>query len=194
LLVETILERELNMNDFEIYFRKAADYHGHACAGIALGTKMTLAAMRYLGFDPSPKNKNLMVFVEVSRCMTDAVQAISCCTLGHRTLRFIDYGKFAASFVDLESGKAVRATVRESFDSSGPIEEVAAKISQMADSDLVILEDVKIDIAADDLPGHSHKKAFCQVCGERVMDGRDVTRDSQTLCRACAGVRYYIRL
>jgi formylmethanofuran dehydrogenase subunit E len=179
------------MNDFDVYFRKAADFHGHACAGIALGTKMTLAAMHYLGLDPAVKNKNLIVFVEVDRCMTDAVQAVTRCSLGHRSLKFIDYGKFAASFVNLDTGKAVRATVPESFDSSGPIAEVAAKIGSMADSELIILEDVKIEIAPTDLPGHSHKKAFCQICGERVMDGRDVIKDGKTLCRGCAGNRYY---
>lgn len=179
------------MNDFENYFRKSADYHGHACAGIALGTKLTLAALRYLGFDPAGKNKNLMVFVEVDRCMTDAVQVISRCTLGHRTLKYIDYGKFAASFVNLESGKAVRATIRESFDSSGPIEEVAVKIGQMPDSELVILEDVTIQIPPTDMPGHSHQRAVCEICSERVMDGREVHQDGRKLCRGCAGNRYY---
>jgi formylmethanofuran dehydrogenase subunit E len=184
----------VNMNDFEIYYRKAADFHGHACAGIALGTKMTLAAMQYLGFDPSLKNKKLMVFVEVDRCMTDAVQVITRCTLGHRSLKFIDYGKFAASFINLESGKGVRATIPESFDSSGPIEEVADKISKMADSELVILEEIKIEIAPTDLPGRSHKRTFCQNCGERVVDGRDILKDGKMLCRACAGDRYYRKL
>ena len=181
------------MNDFEIYFRKAADYHGHACAGIALGVKMSLAALRYLGLDPAVKNKNLIVFVEADRCMADAVQTVTCCTLGHRTLKFIDYGKLAAGFVNLETGRAVRATVPESFDSSGPIEAVAARIAAMADSELIVLEDIEIDLNPLDLPGHSHKKTYCQVCGERVMDGRDVLKDGRTLCRACAGNRYYRR-
>jgi formylmethanofuran dehydrogenase subunit E len=181
------------MDDFEIYYRKAADFHGHACAGIALGTKMTLAAMRYLGFDPALKNKKLMAFVEVDRCMTDAVQVVTRCTLGHRSLKFIDYGKFAASFVNIETGKGVRATIPESFDSSGPIEEVAAKIAKMADSELVILEDIQIEIAPTDLPGRPHKRTFCQNCAERVVDGREVLREGKLLCRACAGERYYQR-
>jgi formylmethanofuran dehydrogenase subunit E len=182
------------MDDFESYYRKAADFHGHACAGIALGTKMSLAAMRYLGFDPAVKNKKLMVFVEVDRCMTDAVQMVTRCTLGHRSLKFVDYGKFAASFINLESGKGVRATIPESFDSSGTIEEVAAKISEMPDAELVILEDIKIELAPTDLPGRSHKRTFCQNCGERVVDGRDVLQDGKVLCRACAGGRYYKKL
>lgn len=184
----------MEMSDFEVYFNKAAQFHGHACAGIALGTKMALAAMRALGLDPAHKNKNLMVFVEVDRCMTDAIQTVTGCSLGHRSLKFVDYGKFAASFLDLESGKAVRATVPETFDSSGPIEEVALKIAGMADSDLVILEDIKIEVPPADLPGHSQHRAFCEVCGERVMDSRELNKDGKTMCRGCAGRRYYNRL
>jgi formylmethanofuran dehydrogenase subunit E len=75
------------MNDFNYYVKKAGDYHGHACAGIALGTKITLAAMKYLGLDPVVKNKNLVVYTEIDRCMTDAIQAITGCTLGHRSLK-----------------------------------------------------------------------------------------------------------
>ena len=72
---------------------------------------MTLAAMKALGMDPAVKNKNLIVYAEIDRCMTDAVQVITGCSLGHRSLKYIDYGKFAATFVDLEYRKSP-----ESFD------------------------------------------------------------------------------
>jgi formylmethanofuran dehydrogenase subunit E len=179
------------MDEFEVFFKQAAEYHGHACAGIALGTKITLAALRYLGLAPGVRHKNLIVFVEVDRCMADAVQFISRCTLGHRTLKFVDYGKFGASFLNSETGRAVRATVRESFDSSGPIEQVAVKIGSLADAELVILEDIAIEIPPGDMPGHTHSRAICAKCGERVMDGREVVKEGRTLCRACAGNRYY---
>ena len=103
------------MNDFEVYLKKAGDYHGHICAGIALGTKMTLAAMKDLGLNPAVKNKNLIVYAEIDRCMTDAVQVITGCSLGHRSLKYVDYGKFAATFVNLDTGKAVRATHQRKF-------------------------------------------------------------------------------
>jgi len=114
------------LNDFEQYFKKVSEFHGHACAGIALGTKITLAAMRTLGLDPAVRNKQLMAFVETDRCMADAVMIVTGCTPGHRSLKFVDFGKFAASFLNLENGQAVRATVPESFDSSGPISIVAS--------------------------------------------------------------------
>ena len=180
-----------NMNDFEFYLQKAGDYHGHVCAGIALGTKMTLAAMKALGMNPGIKNKNLIVYAEIDRCMTDAVQVITGCSLGHRSLKYIDYGKFAATFINLDTGKALRASIKESFDSNGPIEEVSHKIAQTPDSDMVILQEVRVNIPETDLPGPPRGKAICAVCEERIMDGRDVIREGKTICRACAGGKYY---
>lgn len=179
------------MKEFEYYLKKAGDFHGHVCGGIALGTKMTLAAMKALGMDPDVKNKNLLVYVEVDRCMTDAVQVITGCSLGHRSLKYIDYGKFAAVFVNLSTGQALRATIREDFDSKGPVEEVCRLISEIPDNDLVILQEVQVDIPETDIPGKPRQKAYCSVCGERVVDGREVYRECQALCQACAGNRYY---
>ncbi len=178
------------MKDFEFYLKKAGDYHGHICPGIALGTKMTLAAMKALELDPDVKNKNLIVYVEVDRCMTDAVQAITGCSLGHRSLKYTDYGKFAAAFINLDTGKALRASIRESFNSSGPIEEVCWVIAQTADSDLVVLQKVKISIPDMDLPGPPKHKSFCTNCGERIMDGREIIRNGKPICRACANDKY----
>jgi formylmethanofuran dehydrogenase subunit E len=179
------------MSDYKMFLKKAGDYHGHICSGIALGTKMTLAALKALDMDPGVKPKNLIVYAEIDRCMTDAVQAITGCTLGHRSLKFIDYGKFAATFVDLTSGRALRATIKESFDSHRPVEEVTAILDRMPDAELVVLQEVKMEIPETDLPGKPQKRAFCSICGERVMDGREVNRAGKALCRGCANGKYY---
>ena len=179
------------MNDYETYLQKAGDYHGHVCAGIALGTKMTLAAMKALGLDPKLKNKNLIVYVEIDRCMTDAVQTITGCSLGHRSLKYIDYGKFAATFVNLDTKKALRASIKESFDSSGPIEEVTSAIARTPDDELVILQEVEIKIAETELPGLPKSRAYCSSCGERIVDGREVRKGNGVMCRGCAYGNYY---
>ena len=103
------------MNDFNFYVNKAGAFHGHICAGIALGTRITLAALKYLGIDPEVKTKNLIVYTEIDRCMTDAIQSITGCALGRRSLKYIDYGKFAATFVNLATGKAVRGHCSGAF-------------------------------------------------------------------------------
>jgi formylmethanofuran dehydrogenase subunit E len=179
------------MSDFEFYLKKAGDAHGRVCAGIALGTKISLAAMKFLGLNPGVKNKTLIVYAEIDRCMTDAVQAITGCSLGHRSLKYIDYGKFAATFVNLDTGKAVRAMVKEQFSNEGSIEQIVKKISQIPDSELVTLQEVTINIPETDLPGPPKNRAICASCGERIMDGREVSKGNKTLCRACAHGSYY---
>jgi formylmethanofuran dehydrogenase subunit E len=179
------------MNEFETYVKKVGDYHGHVCFGIAMGTKMALAAMKYLGLDPQVKNKNLIVYAEIDRCMTDAVQVITGCTLGHRSLKYVDYGKFAATFVNLTTGKAVRLTIKESFEIKGSPEEVVAKMAQASEDEVVNIQPVMVAIPETDLPGFPKKKANCSVCGERIMDGREVLVNQKVLCRACANGKYY---
>jgi formylmethanofuran dehydrogenase subunit E len=179
------------MSDFDVYFKKAGDFHGHACAGIALGTRMSLAALRALGMKPGAKNKNLIVYAEIDRCMTDAVQCVTGCTLGHRSLKYVDYGRFAATFVDMASGQAVRATVREHFSNEATLEETLQKIARIPDSKLVTLQEVAVDIPETDLPGPSRSRVVCAACGENIVDGREVRQGSKTLCRACARGGYY---
>ncbi len=179
------------MKDFEYYVKKAGDYHGHPCAGTVLGTKITLAALRALGLDPDVKNKNLIVYTEIDRCMTDAVQAITGCTLGHRSLKYVDYGKFAATFVNTDTGRAVRATVLEHISNEDTSEATLRKIARIPESELVTLQEVIVKIPGADLPGPPREKAVCASCGETIVDGRQVKKGGQTLCRACAGKSYY---
>ena len=172
------------------YLEKAKALHGDCCAGIVLGTRLTLAAMKELGMDPDKKNKNLIVFVEIDRCMTDAVQAITGCTLGHRTLKYVNYGKFGAIFYDLDSQRAVRVTERK-----GPREKAGEDIStafrNLPDDELVILEEVEIDMAESDLPGKPRKIEECKQCGELIFDGRGENIAGRLLCRACVSGAYY---
>jgi formylmethanofuran dehydrogenase subunit E len=179
------------MSDFDVYLKKAGDFHGHICAGIALGTRISLAAMRELGLKPGVRHKNLIVYAEIDRCMTDAVQAVTGCSLGHRSLKHVDYGKFAATFVNLDTGKAVRGTVLEHFSNEATIEETLKKLARIPDSELVTLQEVTVNIPGTDLPGSPTNTAVCDSCGEKVMDGRQIKDGKKTLCRACARGSYY---
>jgi formylmethanofuran dehydrogenase subunit E len=179
------------MSEFDVYLKKAQDFHGHVCAGIALGTRISLAAMKELGLKPGVKNKSLIVYVEIDRCMTDAVQAITGCSLGRRSLKHVDYGRFAVTLVNLNTGKAVRATVKQVFSSKADKNETLNIIATSPDDELVTLQAVVVDIPEFDLPGSPRKTIICHACGERVVDGRDVEKGGVSLCRACAGDAYY---
>jgi len=179
------------MKDFEYYLQKAGDYHGHICTGIVFGTRISLSAMKSLGLDPDVKNKNLIVYAEIDRCMTDAVQVISGCHLGHRSMKYVDYGKFAATFINTDTEKAVRGTIKESFKSSDDIDELIKTVAQLPEDTVVTLQEVKVAISETDLPGLPQRKAKCSICGERIMDGREVNKNGTVLCRACANGKYY---
>jgi formylmethanofuran dehydrogenase subunit E len=181
------------MSEFDVYLKKAADFHGHICGGIVMGTRMSLAAMNALGLKPGVKNKNLIVYAEIDRCMTDAIQSVTGCSLGHRSLKHVDYGKFAATYINTDTGKAVRATVKEHFSNGGSMEESLKRIALIPDSQLVTLEDVTVSIPENDLPGLPKAEATCAECGELIMDGRDVKKGGKVMCRACAGKKYYTK-
>jgi len=182
------------MSDFEFYLKKAGDFHGHACVGTVLGTRITLAAMKALELDPGERHKNLIVYTEIDRCMTDAVQAITGCSLGHRSLKLADYGKFAATFINTDTGKAVRSTIKEHYGNEIPLEDTIRVIAGIPDNKLVTLQEVNVNIPETDLPGPPKKKATCAVCGERIMDGRTIMNGEKTLCRACAHGGYYRKI
>jgi formylmethanofuran dehydrogenase subunit E len=176
--------------NLDFYLKKGEALHGDVCAGIVLGTRLTLAAMKALGMDPSVRNKNLIVFVEVDRCMTDAVQAVTGCSLGHRTLKYVNYGKFGAVFYDLDSKRAVRVTERKNIRKTAQ-DDLAAVFRAIPDEELVLIEEVEVNLNASDLPGKPEKIKECQQCGELIFDGREVIQNGRTLCRACAEGAYY---
>jgi formylmethanofuran dehydrogenase subunit E len=184
-----------DMSEFDDLFKKAKEFHGHVCPGIVLGTRLTIAGMRELGMDPKKRSKNLIVYIEIDRCGADAVQAITGCSLGHRSLKFRDYGKFAATFVDTQTGNAVRVSIHEKNRTEHdklPPAEVIRVLSEAPEPEILKIEHVRLTIPKEDLPGFPVGKALCSRCGEQVSDNRHVTVDGRALCRNCAGQSYYI--
>src|SRR6516225_12201292 len=104
------------MKSLDEYLRDAEQAHGHLCAGQVLGVRMAMLGLQKLGIDdPRGKDrKRLVTFVEIDRCATDAISLVTGCRLGKRALKFRDWGKMAATFVDVQSGRAVRVAARES--------------------------------------------------------------------------------
>src|ERR1041384_6852227 len=104
------------MKSFEEYVVLAEQAHGHICAGQILGLRLAIHGCELLGIDdPTGKDrKRLVTFIEIDRCATDAVMVVTGCRMGKRALKFRDWGKMAATFVDVETGKAVRIAAKES--------------------------------------------------------------------------------
>ncbi len=183
------------MPDLDLLLAKAKEFHGEVCPGIVLGTRMTMIGMRELGMEPLKKNRDLIVYVEIDRCMSDAVQAITGCTLGHRTLKYLPYGKFAATFINNSTQDAVRVSgvEKKEFKMKGPEEmkAILKSLMEAPEEELFRTEKVRVRIPERDLPGRPAGRARCERCREDIMDGKEVVHNGATLCGNCAGTSYY---
>lgn len=177
--------------------------HGHLCAGQLLGVRMARLGCGLLGVsDPrGEERKKLIVWVEIDRCMADAVGAVTGVRLGKRSLKFFDYGKVAATFLNTETNEAVRIVAldqsRALADARYPQIESKKERQFLAyrealDEELFKIERVAVEYGLMDAPGRPRARVTCERCGEGVNDGREVKVEGEkTLCRPCSSGGYY---
>jgi formylmethanofuran dehydrogenase subunit E len=189
------------MKTLEEYIALAAEKHGHMCPGQVLGIRMAMLGLKALAIDdPAQHRKRLVTFVEIDRCATDAVSLVTGCRLGKRSLKFLDYGKVAATFLDLESHRAVRVVARDDArqkaqamfpELADPHQAQLQAYKVMDEEELFTLQPVRVKLPPEDLPGRPRSRVTCEGCGEGVNDGRERRVDGRILCRSCAGESYY---
>ena len=190
------------MKSLDEYLLDAEKAHGHVCAGQVLGVRLAMLGLKKLGIDdPLGKDrKRLVTFVEIDRCATDAIGVVTGCRLGKRALKFRDWGKMAATFVDVSAGKAIRVAARESSKARARqlYPEIESKNQQqlrayreMPDDELFATEWVKVELPPEEFPGYKGERIVCDECGEGINFRREVRRDGKIYCRACAGEKYY---
>ena len=195
--------------DFNTLLREAEVAHGHLCAGQILGVRMAMLGCTRLGIaDPAGADrKRLVTFVEIDRCATDAIAVVTGCRLGKRALKFRDWGKMAATFVDLESGRAIRVAALESSkerarelypehlfpELKNKNQQQMKAYREMADGELFSEEWVRVPLDAREMPGYKSARIQCSECGEGINYDREVVREGRLLCMGCADVsgRYY---
>lgn len=190
------------MKSFDDYLRDAEQAHGHLCAGQVLGVRLAMLGLQKLAIDdPQGKDrKRIVTFVEIDRCATDAVAVVTGCRLGKRALKFRDWGKMAATFVDVETGRAIRIAAKESSKAlarqmhpeiENKNQQQMLAYREMPDEDLFSMQWVKVDLPAEEFPGYKGDRITCDQCGEGINFRREVRREGKTLCRSCAGESYY---
>lgn len=190
------------MESFDELLDISTRIHGHICAGQVIGVRLSMLGLERINID-DPKGadrKKLYVLVEIDRCATDAIQSVTGCSLGKRSMRWIDFGIMAATFVNLETGKAVRITAREESrelsknycpDIEDKYQRQLAAYRIMPEEELFSVQEVTVNIPECDMPGRPRRRVQCEQCGDYVQDCRDVEQDGRSICRACAGQRYY---
>jgi len=197
--------------DLDELLRDAEVAHGHLCAGQVLGVRMAMLALRRLGIDDlrkrrladgslNPDRKRLVTFVEIDRCATDAIGVVTGCRVGKRALKLRDWGKMAATFVDLaakiegEEYKALRVVARESSKARAKelypeLEKNAQQMKayrEMPDEELFAEQWVRVALPASEFPGYKGERVACARCGEGVNFDRFLERNGERLCLACA--------
>ena len=158
------------MKTLEQYLELAAIAHGHLCAGQVLGVRLAMLGLRELRIDdPIAERKRIVTYVEIDRCVTDAVALVANCRLGKRALKFRDWGKVAATFVDMQTGRAVRIAAKESSKQAARemFPEMAKDAGQqkayaaLADDVLFDKQWVKVEVLPEDLPGFKGPRVVC---------------------------------
>lgn len=193
-----------DMEAMEHLLADAERAHGHLCAGQILGVRMAMLGCARLEIDePRGKDrKRLVAFVEIDRCATDAIGVVTGCRLGKRALKIRDWGKMAATFVDLANGHAVRIAATESSkqrarelypDILNKNEQQMKAYREMPVSELFTEQRVQVPLDAREFPGYKGERVCCAVCGEGISYERWVERDGGKLCKGCAepSTRYY---
>ncbi len=186
--------------NLDTILEKSSSRHRHLCPRQVLGARMGLAGAAALGLDVPRRDKRLLVIVETDGCFADGVAAATGCEMGHRTLRLADYGKIAATFVDVKTGTAVRifprSDVRQRARQYAPEERKhyfaqLVGYQRMPEAELLEVRPVTLTTPAPEIVSRAGVRVNCALCGEEIINEREIVRDGMILCRACAGPAYY---
>ena len=188
------------MHDLGYLLKQASARHSHLCPRQVLGVRMALAGAGLLGFDLPRSDKGMLVIAETDGCFLDGLEVATGVTPGHRTLRIEDYGKIAATFVEVNSGQAIRlaprSKVREKAYRYAPGEDrhyfAQLKGYQvMPDEELFTASWVNLSPSVDQIISRAGVRTQCKSCGEEIINQREVLVAGEPFCRACSGLAYY---
>jgi formylmethanofuran dehydrogenase subunit E len=188
--------------DFKALLEESVKIHGHICPGQVLGVRMSILGLNEIGIsDPKgAERKSLIVFIEMDRCATDAVQSVTGCSLGKRSMKFKDFGKMAATFYNIKTSKALRIVANEEARdiAKNMFPEIEDKYAAqleaykvMPENDLFRTMPVTVKLKPQEMPGRPLSRVVCVKCGEHVQDMREIETPDGPVCRACSGEGYY---
>jgi len=190
----------MNQDGIGHFLEACSACHHHLCPRQVLGVRLALAGAAGLGLPVPRLDKRLLVIAESDGCFVDGVSVVTGCTVGHCTLRVEDYGKIAATFVDVSTGQALRLNprldVRQRAWAYAP-EESRRYFAQlhayqvMPDEELLTVQAVHLTTPVSALVGRPGVRVDCAACGEEIINQREIFIEGSPVCRACAGEAYY---
>lgn len=188
------------MADLQAILQIASARHNHLCPRQVLGARIGLAGGTTLGLELPRHDKRLWVILETDGCFADGVEVATGCTVGHRTLRVEDYGKIAATFIDVKTQRAVRIapqldvrTRAYAYALAEPRHYFAQlhAYQVMPEAELLSMVAVQLTTPVAAMVSRAGVRVNCAHCGEEIINEREVDCAGQRLCRACAGGGYY---
>lgn len=188
------------MNDLQTILDLSSSWHKHLCPRQVLGARIGLAGAAALGLEIPRQDKRLLAIVETDGCFTSGLEAATGCSVRHRTLRVADYGKIAATFVDVKTGTAVRVApqldVRQKALAYAPEEKKhyfaqLVGYQRMPASELLSVQPVHLTTPIEEIVSRAGVRVNCAICGEEIINEREVERDGQLYCQGCVRLAYY---
>ncbi len=177
--------------------------HARLCPRQVLGARLGLYAAELLDLVLPQSDKRVLVFVEMDGCLADGVSVATGAWFGRRTMRLVDFGKAAATFVDTETGHAVRVSphpaarhraARAAPDAPSRWHAQLDGYATLPDRELLQWRFVRLTVPVAAILGQPGVRVTCRGCGEDVMNEREVLVNGWLYCRACAGERYCLPL
>lgn len=188
------------MTDLQALLIEVSSRHRHLCPRQVLGVRIGLAGATALSLPVPRSDKRLLVFVETDGCFADGVEVAAGVSVGRRTLKVVDYGKAAATFVDVATEAAVRIVprpdVRERAWRYAPeaVRRYKAQLlgyQRMPEEELLVIRPVTLTTSVAEWISRAGLRVSCSVCGEEIINQREIRRGETLLCRACASSAYY---
>jgi len=188
------------MRYLEKLLAASAALHRHLCPRQVLGVRMGIMAGRLLDLYLPQTDKRLLTIIETDGCFADGVSVATGCWVGRRTLRLEDFGKVAATFVDTHTGRSVRIapssetrTLAAAYapEACNKWKAYLLGYQRMPEDLLFLWQWVTLATSIEVVVSHAGRRAVCEVCGEEIVNEREVIREGTVLCRACAGQAYY---
>ncbi len=191
------------MPTLEELLQSSANLHQHLCPRQVLGVRMGLLGGHRLKLETPQMNKRLLTIVETDGCAADGIAVATGCWVGRRTMRVLDFGKVAATFVDTHTGRAVRvaptAIARQRAKDYAPEaknhwEAYLLGYQRMPEAELLAVQEVTLAVSLEKLLSKTGYRVNCELCGEEIINERELVRAGVTMCRPCAGEQYYCPL
>jgi formylmethanofuran dehydrogenase subunit E len=189
------------MLDLQTLLKNSAErHHDHLCPRQVLGVRIGMYAGELFGLDLPQNDKRLFAFVETDGCLVDGITASTECSCGHRTMRILDYGKTAVTFVDTMTDRAIRIipalqSRQRAYeyvpDAPDRWHAQLAAYQVMPAQELLLAQGVTLSVSMTTILSRHGHRVICDLCGEDIINEREIQRAGHILCKSCAGGRYY---